>query len=169
MKIKTSMKNEKKMFEKSGFALIVLLAVFQILFLLTGSLSKTFAIETVVPEVSVISDDTEISLEPFVKIINNEMTKLGFPDLPDNQAPEVKMDLSKPIKVNYDDKNIKNVEVYVIDYDADINEMIPLERTEVNEFKFPSSLTEGPKTLEIRILLDNDQKISYTVLAMLER
>lgn len=169
MKIKTGMKNEKKMLEKSGFALIVLLAVFQILFLPTGILSKTFAIETVVPEVSVISDDMEISLEPFVKIINNEMTKLGFPDLPDNQAPEVKMDLSEPIKVNYDDKNIKNVEGYVIDYDADVNEMIPLERTDVNEFKFPDSLTEGPKTLEIRLLLDNDQKISYTVLAMLER
>ena len=160
---------EKKILNKQIFAPIVILIFIQLLFLFTSQLSNTYGINLNVPEITITTGSKEIVLKPFVEIGGDKLTKLGFPDLPDNDNPKISIDINKPIKVNYHDKEIKKVEGYVIDYDADVNEMIPLDNTGINKFEFPDSLGEGPKTLEIRILMTNNQKISYTVLAMLER
>ncbi len=168
VKINESLLGRKRIFDKSIFPSILILMIFHVLFLLSSQLSNTYGIE-VVPEITILTDAKKIPLEPFVEIGDNKLTKLGFPDLPDNDNPNVIINTDKSIKVNYDNKEIKNVEGYVIDYDADVNEITPLEKMNFNEFKFPESLDNGPKTLEIRILMDNGQKISYTVLAMLQR
>jgi hypothetical protein len=99
-------------------------------------------------------------------IVNDEQTlsRMDFPDLPDNNAPQMILEKGETVTMELDgDKPVK-LDAFLVDYDADVTETYPLKKINDNTFEVTET---GIKTLEA-VATFTDNTVSYTLLVDIE-
>jgi len=114
------------------------------------------------------------SMSPFVFGEGGQLSKMQFPLLPDTAIPELTLQEGGTVTFDFADgdggiKIVPNqVYAYAIDYEADVNSLIPLKK--VGQDTFELSGISGVKTLELHVVVsninnnNNSKYISFTKL-----
>jgi hypothetical protein len=103
---------------------------------------------------------------PFVVLEEDSLEKLNFPRLPDDYKPEVNMSSNSTFTVEFS-KKPREVNAFVIDYDADTTEVNPLTKISKNEFGLGKLY--GTRTIEVRAIFEDNRYITYTCLADIQK
>jgi hypothetical protein len=98
---------------------------------------------------------------PFVVVQDQDIHKLNFPQLPDDFKPVLQIPQEEAFSLIFDSKP-RETNAFIIDYDADITEISPVNKLGKNSFSISS--VDGPRTLEIRTIYPNDKYVTYTLL-----
>jgi hypothetical protein len=98
---------------------------------------------------------------PFVVVQDQDIHKLNFPQLPDDFKPVLQIPQEEAFSLVFDSKP-RETNAFIIDYDADITEISPVNKLGKNSFSI--SGVHGPMTLEIRTIYPNDKYVTYTLL-----
>jgi hypothetical protein len=92
---------------------------------------------------------------------NQKLDHIDFPDLPDDNLPQLVVQEGERIRVEFDGDKPTEIKALLVDYDADVTETYPLEK--INEGTFELTQT-GIKTLEVIATFADDLQASYTLL-----
>ena len=110
-----------------------------------------------IPKAMCIYKDQEYSLTPHVFNDGEKSSRIDFPELPDNYAPQMTVQQGEQLTMKFDgDKQPNEIQALLVDYDADVTETYPLEKIDDNKFVVNQP---GIKTLEVI-----GEHISYTTL-----
>lgn len=119
------------------------------------------AILNEIPKVSGIYQGKEYPiLTPYFMKDGQSAVELGFPKLPDNIQPEMRVEEGQTISIEFQDNPIR-VQASLVDYDADVAMSYPLEEVSKNMFKIAP---EGIKTLEVEAVFPGNKQIFYSTL-----
>lgn len=114
-----------------------------------------------IPKVNSIYQDKEyFTLTPFLMKDGQKSIELGFPKLPDNIQPEMTIEEGQTISMKFQD-NPNRVQVFLVDYDADVPVKYPLEEVSKNTFRITP---DGIKTLEVQAAFPGNKQIFYSTL-----
>jgi hypothetical protein len=119
-----------------------------------------------VPSAKLLYANRTYEMLPFVVLEEDNLKKLNFPRLPDDYKPEVNISSGSTFTVEFAGKP-REVNAFVIDYDADTTEVNPLTKLGSNEFGFGKLY--GLRTIEVRAIFEDDKYVTYTCLANIER
>ncbi len=103
---------------------------------------------------------------PFVVVNEDGVKKLNFPRLPDDYKPVVNISSNSSFSVEFQ-KKPREVNAFVIDYDADTTEINPL--TKLGQYQFGFGDVYGLRTIEVRAIFDDGRYVTYTCLANIQR
>ncbi|MDP9288404.1 MAG: discoidin domain-containing protein [Thermoproteota archaeon] len=127
-----------------------------------------------IPQAFMTYNGHKYSMSPFVFAERGNLTKIQSPLLPDTVTPELTLQEGSTISFDFASvggggggtKTVPNqVYVYVVDYEGDVNSLFALKK--VGQDTFELSGTSGIKTLELHVLLpdnNNNKYISFTKL-----
>lgn len=115
-----------------------------------------------IPQAICIYKDKEYSLTPHIFNDGERSSRINFPRLPDDYAPQMTIQQGEELTMEFDgDKQPTEIEALFVDYDADITETYPLMRIDDNKFEITQP---GIKTLEVIASFPSNEHISYTML-----
>ncbi len=103
---------------------------------------------------------------PFVVVSEDGVKKLNFPRLPDDYKPVVNISSDSSFSVQFT-KKPREVNAFLIDYDADTTEVNPLTKLGEREFGFGN--ISGLRTIEVRAIFDDGRYVTYTCLADVQK
>ena len=114
-----------------------------------------------IPKVSGIYQGKEYpTLAPYFMKDGQSSVELGFPKLPDNIQPEMRVEEGQTVSIQFQDNPIR-VLASLVDYDADVPVAYPLEEVGKNTFRVEP---EGIKTLEVQASFPGNKQIFYSTL-----
>jgi hypothetical protein len=113
-----------------------------------------------IPKAMCIYNDKEYSLTPHIFSDGEKSITINFPDLPDNNAPQMIIEKGQTLTMEFD-KEPTQVDALLVDYEADVTETSPLKKIDENKFEVTQT---GIKTLEVIGIFPDNQRISYTAL-----
>jgi hypothetical protein len=113
-----------------------------------------------IPKVMSIYNDKEYSLTPHIFSDGEKSITINFPDLPDDNAPQMIIEKGQTLTMEFD-KEPTQVDAFLVDYEADVTETSPLKKIDENKFEVTQT---GIKTLEVIGTFPDNQRISYTTL-----
>jgi hypothetical protein len=119
-----------------------------------------------VPEVKLAYANHTYEMLPFVVLDEDKIKKLNFPRLPDEYKPVVNISSDSSFSIEFT-KKPREVNAFAIDYDADTTEVNPL--TKLGDYEFGFGKLYGIRTIEVRVIFDDDRYITYTCLANIQR
>lgn len=115
-----------------------------------------------IPKAMCIYKDQEYSLTPHVFNDGEKSSRIDFPELPDNYAPQMTVQQGEQLTMKFDgNKQPNEIQALLVDYDADVTETYPLEKIDDNKFVVNQP---GIKTLEVIGSFPDGEHISYTTL-----
>jgi hypothetical protein len=101
-------------------------------------------------------------LTPHIYNDGERSSRMDFPDLPDDYVPQMIVKKGDKLTMEFEgDKQPAEIQVILVDYDADITETYPLEKVDENTFEATET---GMKTLEVIATFPGNERISYTTL-----
>lgn len=113
-----------------------------------------------IPKAMCIYKDQEYSLTPHVFNDGEKSSRIDFPELPDNYAPQMTVQQGEQLTMKFDgDKQPNEIQALLVD--ADVTETYPLEKIDDNKFVVNQP---GIKTLEVIGSFPDGEHISYTML-----
>jgi F5/8 type C domain len=118
-------------------------------------------VEKEIPSVEVSYGGKSHKMLPFVVVQGQDIHKLNFPELPDDFNPVFQIPQEEAFSLVFDSKP-RETNAFIIDYDADITEISPVNKLGKNSFSI--SGVHGPRTLEVRTIYPNDKYVTYTIL-----
>jgi hypothetical protein len=119
-----------------------------------------------VPLANLVYANRSYEMLPFVVLEEDNLEKLNFPRLPDDYKPEVNITSGSTFTVEFS-KKPREVNAFVIDYDADTTEVNPLTKIGKNEFGFGKLY--GMRTIEVRAIFEDNRYVTYTCLANIQK
>jgi hypothetical protein len=122
--------------------------------------------ENNIPTVELSYQGRTYPMLPFVVVEGQDVKKLNFPQLPDDYQPVVKIPQGESFSLVFDSQP-RDTNALVIDYDADVTAVSPVNKLGTDSFSV-SSVT-GPHTLEIRAVYPDDRYVTYTLLVDIEK
>jgi hypothetical protein len=122
--------------------------------------------ENNIPTVELSYQGRTFPMLPFVVVEGQDVKKLNFPQLPDDYQPVVKIPQGESFSLVFDSQP-RDTNALVIDYDADVTAVSPVNKLGTDTFSV-SSVT-GPHTLEIRAVYPDDRYVTYTLLVDIEK
>jgi hypothetical protein len=145
---------------------IVLSSVAAMLTLVVYSPIQTIAQEEdgepSIPQAMCIYMGQEYSLTPHIYNDGEKSSRIAFPHLPDDYAPEMTIGQGEQLTMELDGiKQPTDIQALLVDYDADITETYPLKKIDDNKFEITQS---GIKTLEAIASFPDNEHVSYTML-----
>jgi hypothetical protein len=115
-----------------------------------------------IPQAICIYKDQEYSLTPHIFNDGEKSSRIAFPQLPDDYAPQMTIQQGEELTMEFGgDKQPAEIQAVLVDYDADITETYPLKKVDANKFEMTQT---GIKTLEVIATFPDDEHISYTML-----
>jgi hypothetical protein len=115
-----------------------------------------------IPQAMCIYKDQEYSLTPHIFNDGEKSSRITFPQLPDNYAPQMTVQLGEELTMEFEgDKQPNEIQALLVDYDADVTETYPLNKIDDNKFEITQP---GIKTLEVIASFPDGEHISYTTL-----
>jgi hypothetical protein len=115
-----------------------------------------------IPQAICIYKDQEYSLTPHIFNDGEKSSRIAFPQLPDDYAPQMTIQQGEELTMKFrGDKQPAEIQAVLVDYDADITETYPLKKVDANKFEMTQT---GIKTLEVIATFPDDEHISYTML-----
>ncbi|MGE5822852.1 MAG: discoidin domain-containing protein [Nitrososphaerota archaeon] len=114
-----------------------------------------------VPVAKMVYQNKSYEMSPFVVMDNENLERINFPHLPDDFEPEVTISPEDPISFSFLTKP-REINAFLVDYDADTTEMTPLNR--IGKTQFTSADVYGLKTLELRVIYPDGKYVTYTCL-----
>jgi hypothetical protein len=119
-----------------------------------------------IPSAKLVYANHTYEMLPFVVLDEDSVKKLNFPRLADEYKPDVNLSSDSSFSVEFANKP-REVNAFVIDYDADTTEVNPLTKLGNNEFGFGKLY--GMRTIEVRAIFEDNRYITYTCLANIQR
>jgi hypothetical protein len=121
----------------------------------TSADPSSTSISKLPPRISMIYNGKKYdNLYPFIFYDGRNLNKIKLPILPDTAGTALALKEGSKISFQFD-KNPKEVDAFVIDYDADINSVTPLKKIGVNTFDV--SGLSGIKNLEVHAVFSKDK------------
>jgi F5/8 type C domain-containing protein len=118
-------------------------------------------LEEDIPSVELSYGGKTHKMLPFVVVQDQDIHKLNFPQLPDDFKPTLRIPQEEAFSLVFDSKP-RETNAFIIDYDADVTEISPVNKLGKNSFSI--SGVHGPRTLEVRTIYPNDEYVTYTLL-----
>jgi hypothetical protein len=118
------------------------------------------------PSVKLVYANHTYDMLPFVIVNEDGVKKLNFPHLPDEYKPIVNISSNSSFSVEFT-KKPREVNAFLIDYDADTTEVNPLTKLSEREFGFGN--VSGLRTIEVRAIFDDGRYATYTCLADVQK
>ena len=118
------------------------------------------------PSVKLVYANHTYDMLPFVVVTEDGVKKLNFPRLPDDYKPVVNISSNSSFSVDFT-KKPREVNAFLIDYDADTTEITPLTRLGNAEFELGNLY--GLRTVEVRAIFDDGRYVTYTCLANIQK
>ena len=118
------------------------------------------------PSVKLAYSNHTYDMLPFVVVTEDGVKKLNFPHLPDEYKPVVNISSNSSFSVEFT-KKPREVNAFLVDYDADTTEISPLTRLGKSEFGLGNLY--GLRTIEVRAIFDDGKYITYTCLADIQK
>jgi hypothetical protein len=118
------------------------------------------------PSVKLAYANHTYDMLPFVVVNEDGVKKLNFPHLPDDYKPVVNISSNSSFSVEFT-KKPREVNAFLVDYDADTTEITPL--TTLGKSEFGLGNLYGLRTIEVRAIFDDGRYITYTCLADIQR
>lgn len=118
------------------------------------------------PSVKLAYANHTYDMLPFVVVNEDGVKKLNFPRLPDEYKPLVNISSDSSFAVEFT-KKPREVNAFLIDYDADTTEINPLTKLGEREFGFGN--VSGLRTIEVRAIFDDGRYVTYTCLADVQK
>jgi hypothetical protein len=112
-----------------------------------------------IPPVKLVYANHTYDMLPFVVVDEDGLRKLNFPRLADEYKPIVQISSGSPFSFEFRNKP-KEVNAFVIDYDADTREVFPLHK--VGKYQFNSGKLDGIFSVEVRAIYDDGKYVTYT-------
>jgi hypothetical protein len=119
------------------------------------------SVEKDIPSVELSYGGKTHKMLPFVVVQDQDIHKLNFPQLPDDFKPTLRIPQEEAFSLIFDSKP-RETNAFIIDYDADVTEISPVNKLGKNSFSI--SGVHGPRTLEVRTIYPNDEYVTYTLL-----
>jgi hypothetical protein len=109
------------------------------------------------PHVRLVYDGKKYdSMHPFIFYNGFTLKKVKLPTTPDTPDQTV-LSIKPGSKISFEfDKDPKEVDAFLIDYESDVNSIIPLRKTGTNTFDITGS--QGTKNLEVHAIFSKDYK-----------
>src|SRR5919109_2672165 len=115
-----------------------------------------------IPQAICIYKDQEYFLTPHIFNDGEKSSRIAFPQLPDDYAPQIIIQQGEELKMKFKgDKQPAEIQAVLVDYDADVTETYPLKKIDTNKFEMTQT---GIKTLEVIASFADGEQISYTML-----
>lgn len=115
-----------------------------------------------IPQAMCIYKGQKYSLTPHIFNDGEKPSRIAFPQLPDDYAPQMTIQQGEELTMGFDgDKQPTEIQALLVDYDADITETYPLKKIDDNKFEITQT---GIKTLEVIATFQGNEHISYTTL-----
>jgi hypothetical protein len=115
-----------------------------------------------IPKAVCLYRDQEYPLTPHIFNDGEKSSRITFPQLPDNYAPQMTVQQGEELTMEFDgDRQPNEIQALLVDYDADVTETYPLEKIDDNKFEITQP---GIKTLEVIASFPDGEHISYTTL-----
>ncbi len=118
------------------------------------------------PSVKLAYANHTYDMLPFVIVSESGVKKLNFPHLPDEYKPVVNISSNSSFSVEFT-KKPREVNAFLVDYDADTTEITPLTRLGKTEFGLGNLY--GLRTVEVRAIFDDGRYVTYTCLANIQK
>ena len=118
------------------------------------------------PSVKLAYANHTYDMLPFVVVTEDGVKKLNFPHLPDEYKPVVNISSNSSFSVEFT-KKPREVNAFLVDYDADTTEIGPLTRLGKSEFGLGNLY--GLRTIEVRAIFDDGRYVTYTCLADIQK
>jgi hypothetical protein len=118
------------------------------------------------PSVKLAYSNHTYDMLPFVVVTEDGVKKLNFPHLPDEYKPVVNISSNSSFSVEFT-KKPREVNAFLVDYDADTTEISPLTRLGKSEFGLGNLY--GLRTIEVRAIFDDGKYVTYTCLADIQK
>jgi hypothetical protein len=118
------------------------------------------------PSVKLAYSNHTYDMLPFVVVTEDGVKKLNFPHLPDEYKPVVNISSNSSFSVEFT-KKPREVNAFLVDYDADTTEISPLTRLGKSEFGL--GILYGLRTIEVRAIFDDGRYVTYTCLADIQK
>jgi hypothetical protein len=118
------------------------------------------------PSVKLAYANHTYEMLPFVVVNEDGVKKLNFPRLPDDYKPVVNISSNSSFSVEFT-KKPREVNAFLVDYDADTTEISPLTRLGKSEFGLGNLY--GLRTVEVRAIFDDGRYVTYTCLANIQK
>ena len=118
------------------------------------------------PSVKLVYANHTYDMLPFVVVTEDGVKKLNFPRLPDDYKPVVNISSNSSFSVDFT-KKPREVNAFLIDYDADTTEITPLPRLGNTEFGLGNLY--GLRTIVVRAIFDDGRYVTYTCLADIQK
>lgn len=122
--------------------------------------------EKSVPVAKMVYNGKSYAMSPFVVVENEDLKRLNFPQLADDFQPVAQISQDDNISFSFITKP-REMNAFLVDYDADTTEMTPLHRVGKNQFSFTD--VYGPNTLELRVIYPDGKYVTYTCLIQVMR
>jgi hypothetical protein len=119
-----------------------------------------------IPSVKLAYSNHTYDMLPFVVVTEDGVKKLNFPHLPDEYKPVVNISSNSSFSVEFT-KEPREVNAFLVDYDADTTEISPLTRLGKSEFGLGNLY--GLRTIEVRAIFDDGKYVTYTCLADVQK
>ena len=132
----------------------------------TQDVDNTITQDNDVPVAKMVYGSKSYKMLPFVVVENEDLKRLNFPHLPDDFSPEAQVSSDDNISFSFITKP-REMNAFLVDYDADTTEMTPLHREGKNQFSFGD--VYGPRTLELRVIYPDGKYVTYTCLIDLKK
>ena len=133
---------------------------------ITQDVDNTITQDNDVPVAKMVYGSKSYKMLPFVVVENEDLKRLNFPHLPDDFSPEAQVSSDDNISFSFITKP-REMNAFLVDYDADTTEMTPLHREGKNQFSFGD--VYGPRTLELRVIYPDGKYVTYTCLIDLKK
>lgn len=118
------------------------------------------------PSVKLAYANHTYDMLPFVVVNEDGVKKLNFPRLADEYKPIVNISSDSSFSVEFT-KKPREINAFLIDYDADTAETYPLTKLGAREFGFGN--VSGLLTIEVRAIFDDGRYVTYTCLADVQK
>ena len=118
------------------------------------------------PSVKLAYSNHTYDMLPFVVVTEDGVKKLNFPHLPDEYKPVVNISSNSSFSVEFT-KKPREINAFLVDYDADTTEISPLTRLGKSEFGLGNLY--GLRTIEVRAIFDDGKYVTYTCLADIQK
>lgn len=114
-----------------------------------------------IPQAMCVYKDQEYSLTPHIFNDGEKSSRITFPQLPDDHAPQMTVQLGEELTMEFDgDKQPNEMQALLVDYDADVTETYPLNKIDDNKFEITQP---GIKTLEVIASFPDGEPIRLSV------
>jgi hypothetical protein len=111
-----------------------------------------------IPPVKLVYANHTYDMLPFVVVDEDGLRKLNFPRLADEYKPIVQISSGSPFGFEFRNKP-KEVNAFVIYYDADTREVFPLNK--VGKYQFNSGKLDVIFSVEVRAIYDDGKNVTY--------